>query len=57
MTVQDIERAGDVLSFTVVIGALAQVLPSIASLFTVVWMAIRIVETDTVQRLLGRKKD
>jgi len=30
-------------------------LPSIAALFTMVWTAIRIYETDTVRRLLGRK--
>jgi len=34
-------------------------LPPIASLFTVVWLGIRIYETDTVQKLIkkGRIKD
>jgi hypothetical protein len=34
-------------------------LPPIASLFTIVWLGIRIYETDTVQRLIkkGRIKD
>lgn len=33
-------------------------LPPIASLFTIVWLGIRIYETDTVQRLIkkGRNK-
>ena len=31
-------------------------LPPIASLFTVVWLGIRIYETDTVQRLLRKNK-
>jgi hypothetical protein len=31
-------------------------LPSIAALFTIVWTGIRIYETDTVQRLLGKEK-
>ena len=29
-------------------------LPPIASLFTIVWLGIRIYETDTVQKLLGK---
>ena len=34
-------------------------LPPIASLFTIVWLGIRIYETDTVQKLIkkGRIKD
>jgi len=48
---------GDVLSVATVLGTLAQWLPAIAALFTVVWTGIRIIETDTVQRLLGKKKD
>jgi len=48
---------GDVLSIATVLGTLAQWLPAIAALFTVVWTGIRIYETDTVQRLLGKKKD
>ena len=31
-------------------------LPPIASLFTIVWLGIRIYETDTVQRLLRKNK-
>lgn len=42
--------AGDVLSLGVVLGTLAQVLPSIAAVFTIIWTAIRIYETKTVQR-------
>jgi len=29
-------------------------LPSVAALFTILWTGIRIWETDTVQRMLGR---
>jgi peptidoglycan biosynthesis protein MviN/MurJ (putative lipid II flippase) len=46
--------AGDALSAAVVIGTLAQLLPAIAALMTIIWTAIRIYETRTVQRLLGR---
>jgi chromate transport protein ChrA len=45
---------GDVLSITTVIGTLAQVLPSIAAIFTIVWTVIRIYETKTVQSWLRR---
>jgi peptidoglycan biosynthesis protein MviN/MurJ (putative lipid II flippase) len=46
--------AGDALSAAVVVGTLAQVLPAIAALMTIIWTAIRIYETKSVQRLLGR---
>lgn len=34
----------------------ANVLPTIASLFTVIWIGIKIYETDTVMKLRGKKK-
>ena len=46
----------DVASIATVVGALVNFLPSIAALLTVLWTGIRIYETDTVQRLLRRKK-
>jgi hypothetical protein len=47
----------DALSVVTVVGTIVQMLPSIAALFTIVWTGIRIYETDTVQKLLGREKD
>lgn len=47
----------DALSVVTVIGTLVDMLPSIAAVFTIVWTGIRIWETDTVQRILKRKKD
>lgn len=47
----------DMASIATVLGTLVQMLPSIAALFTIVWTAIRIYETDTVQSALGKKKD
>ena len=44
----------DALSVATVLGTLADMLPSIAALFTIVWTAIRIYETTTVQRMLGK---
>lgn len=46
----------DAVSVVTVVGTLMEILPSIAALFTIVWTAIRIYETDTVQYLLGRKR-
>jgi hypothetical protein len=50
------KHVGDAVSIVTVVGTLAQVLPSIAAIFTIVWTSIRIYETDTVQKLLGKKK-
>lgn len=47
----------DVLSVATVIGAIVDILPSIAALFTIVWTGLRIWETDTVRGLTGRKDD
>jgi hypothetical protein len=44
----------DVLSFVTVIGTLVDMLPSIAAVFTILWTAIRIYETKTVQSWLGK---
>lgn len=47
----------DGASIATAVGTLMQVLPAVAALFTIVWTMIRIYETRTVQRLLGKKKD
>jgi hypothetical protein len=47
----------DFASVATVLGALVEVLPAIAAIFTIVWTAIRIYETDTIQGLLGKKQD
>lgn len=45
----------DTVSVVTVVGTLADILPAVAALFTIVWTAIRIWETETVQRILGKK--
>jgi len=50
------KTAGDALSIVTVVGTLAEVLPAVAALFTIVWTALRIYETETVQNLLGKKR-
>jgi len=47
----------DGASLITVIGTLVEFLPAVSALLSIVWVAIRIYETDTVQKLLNRKKD
>ncbi len=49
------KHVGDAVSIVTVVGTLAQVLPSIAAIFTIVWTSIRILETRTVRKLLGKE--
>lgn len=53
---ETMKPAGDILSIGVVLATLASWLPSIAAIFTIIWTAIRIYETETMGRLLGRLK-
>ena len=50
------KHAIDALSVVTVLGTLTDMLPSIASLLTIIWFAIRIWETKTVQGWFGRKE-
>jgi hypothetical protein len=45
----------DGVSAATVVGTLVDMLPSTAAVFTIVWTAIRIWETDTVRGWTGRK--
>ncbi len=50
-----IKVAGDLVSIVTVLGTLAQLLPAVAALLTIVWTCFRIYETKTVQGWLGKK--
>lgn len=54
---EGIKVAGDVISLMTVLGTLAQILPAIAALLTIVWTCFRIYETKTVQGWLGKTKE
>lgn len=54
MSTETTKTALDAASIVTVIGTLADILPAIAALFTIVWTAIRIYETETVQKMLGK---
>ena len=56
MATESTKTLVDGLSVVTVIGTLGEVLPPLAALFTLVWTVIRIYETKTVQKMLGRKR-
>lgn len=45
----------DGMSIGTIVATFLGWLPHVATLLSVIWVAIRIYETDTVQKLLGRK--
>jgi len=47
----------DGASILTVIGTLVEFLPAVSAVLSIVWVAIRIYETDTVKKLMNRKKD
>lgn len=44
----------DIVAVGTTVGTLGDWLPPIAALFTIIWTALRIFETKTVQKLVGR---
>ena len=54
MTTEATKHAVDALSVATVIGTLAEILPAVAALFTIVWTSFRIYETKTVQGWLNK---
>ena len=51
------EGAAVAVAATSVMGWLTPTVALIGSLLTIVWMCIRIYETETVQKIVNRKKD
>ena len=47
----------DGASILTVIGTLVEFLPAVSAVLSIVWVAIRIYETETVKKLMNRKKD
>ena len=56
MNIEHAKQVVDGLSMATVVGALVDVLPAVAAGFTIVWTCIRIYETKTMQRWLGKDK-
>ncbi len=49
-------NVADATAIGVTVGTVAQILPSMAALFTIIWTGIRIFETKTMQRIFKRNK-
>jgi hypothetical protein len=49
------KHIADASAAVVAVGALANLLPSIAALFTILWLGIRIWESDTVRAVTNRQ--
>ena len=54
MATEGTKHAIDAVSVITVIGTIGEVLPPLAALFTIIWTGLRIYETETVQKLLGK---
>ena len=54
-TTDTVKHVADGVSVLTVIGTLAEILPAVAALFTIIWTGFRIYETNTVQGWLKRK--
>lgn len=54
-----LKHALDGMSILTVVGTLVEFLPAVSAILSIVWMCIRIYETETVQKLVhgGEKKD
>ena len=52
---EQIKTVGDAISILTVVGTLAELLPAVAATLTIIWTAIRIWETDTVQYMFNKK--
>ena len=46
----------DGVSVVTAVGTITNMLPAVAALFTILWTGIRIYESQTVQKLLGKNK-
>lgn len=57
MATEGTKHVIDSISVLTVVGTLADILPPVAALITIIWTSIRIYETDTIQALLGKNKD
>ena len=56
-TAETTKQAIDAVSVFTVVGTLSDMLPPMAALVTIIWTGIRIYETKTIQKMLGKHKD
>tara|TARA_B110000902_G_C13944341_1_gene451060 strand:- start:286 stop:450 length:165 start_codon:yes stop_codon:yes gene_type:complete len=53
--IEETKEVIDVAAASTAILTVGAWLPPIASVFTIIWLGLRIYESDTVQQLLGKK--
>lgn len=53
---EEAKQAVDLVAASTALGTMVAWLPPLASLFTCIWLAIRIFESDSVQKLLGKSE-
>jgi hypothetical protein len=54
-THETVKHILDGASILTVVGTLVEFLPAVSAVLSIIWVAIRIYETDTVQKLVHRK--
>jgi hypothetical protein len=57
MAIESTKEVVDIAAASTAVMTLAAWLPPIASLFTIVWLGIRIYESDTIQQLVHKGKE
>ncbi len=55
MVTEETKQAVDVFAASTGVMSLAAWLPPVASIFTIIWLGIRIYESDTVQKIVHKK--
>jgi threonine/homoserine/homoserine lactone efflux protein len=55
----DVKAVADAVAVATTVGTVMDILPAVGSVFTIIWLGIRIWESPTVQGMVGkaRKKD
>jgi hypothetical protein len=53
---EPLKTAGDIAAITITVGTIVNLLPALAAALTIVWTAIRIWETKTVQKFIAKLK-
>ena len=55
MVTEETKQAVDVFAASTGLMSLAAWLPPVASLFTIIWLGLRIYESETVQKIVHKK--
>lgn len=55
MVTEETKQAVDVFAASTGVMSLAAWLPPVASIFTIIWLGIRIYESETVQEIVNKK--